>query len=300
MIILKGMIAILFIAANTLIWCVPIYVLAVPKALIPVRRIRVSIGAGMTRVIDAWVAGNRFMLSALSITKINVTMDVDEPLARDRWYVVICNHQGWSDILVLQDTFLGRIPPLKFFVKQQLIWIPFLGFAMWLLGFPYVRRYSREVLARDPTLRRHDQQATQRASEAFKSRPTSVLNFMEGTRFSPEKHAYQQSKYRNLLMPKSGGFGYVVAALGDRIHQVLDVTIVYPHGTPSFWEFISGRCPEVRVEISSRDAPAELLAGHEDLPTPAREALHSWIDELWSRKDQRIEDLRNSRHVQFD
>jgi 1-acyl-sn-glycerol-3-phosphate acyltransferase len=292
MIILKGMIAILFIAANTVIWCVPIYLLALPRALIPITRVSVAIDAGMTRVIDAWVGGNRLMLHALAITKIHVSTNVEAPLARDRWYVVISNHQGWSDILVLQDTFLGRIPPLKFFVKRQLIWIPFLGFAMWLLGFPYVRRYSREALARDPGLRRHDQQATQRASETFKHHPTSVLNFMEGTRFTPEKHEYQQSKYRNLLMPKTGGFGYVVAALGHRIHQIVDVTIIYPNGTPTFWQFISGQCRDVRVEISTRPVPAPLLEGHLELPEATRIALHSWVDELWSQKDRRIDELR--------
>jgi 1-acyl-sn-glycerol-3-phosphate acyltransferase len=292
--ILKGTMAILFIAANTIIWCMPIYLLALPRALVPNTRLGIAMDAGMTRVIDAWVGGNRLMLRVLAITKIHVSIDVEEPLDRERWYVVICNHQGWSDILTLQDTFLRRIPPLKFFVKQQLIWIPFLGLAMWLLGFPYVRRYSRETLARDPGLRRHDQEATRRASETFKHHPTTVLNFMEGTRFTPEKHAAQQSKYRNLLMPKTGGFGYVVAALGHRIHQVVDVTIIYPDGTPSFWEFISGQCAEVRVEISSHRIPAALLEQHDELSESTRAVLHSWVDDLWSRKDQRIEALRKT------
>jgi len=117
---------------------------------------------------------------------------------------------------------------------------------------------------------------------------------MEGTRFTPEKHAAQQSKYRNLLMPKTGGFGYVVAALGHRIHQVVDVTIIYPRGTPSFWEFISGQCPDVHVEISSRRIPAALLEQHDELSESTRAVLHSWVDELWSRKDQRIEALRKT------
>ena len=291
--IIKGTIAILYIALNTLLCCVPIYLLAIPRALVPIPKVRAIIGSGMTRVIDAWVGGNRVLLRALSISRISVATQLDAPLARDRWYVVISNHQSWSDILVLQDTFLARIPPLKFFVKQQLIWIPLLGLAMWLLGFPYVRRYSREALAKDPSLRRHDQEATQRASEFFKERPTSVLNFMEGTRFTPEKHTYQQSKYRNLLMPKTGGFGYVVAALGERVHQVLDVTIVYPNGAPSFWEFISGQCSDVRVEIASSRVPSELFDAHEELPAEVRETLRAWVDTLWTRKDQRIDELRN-------
>ncbi len=291
MAIFKGTLASLFLAINTLIWCVPIYLLALPRALIRVSPVRIAIGAAMTRVIDAWVAGNRLMLRVLAITQIQVETKFDAPLSRDKWYVVISNHQGWSDILILQDTFLSRIPPLKFFVKQQLIWIPLLGVAMWLLGFPYVRRYSREALARDPGLRRHDQEATQRACEFFKQRPTSVLNFMEGTRFSPQKHAYQQSKYRHLLTPKTGGFGYVVGTLGERIDQVLDVTIAYPHGAPTFWEFISGQCRYARVEITSHRVPQVLLEVHDEMPADVRQQLHEWVDQLWSSKDTRIEEL---------
>ena len=291
MAIFKGTLASLFLAINTLIWCVPIYLLALPRALIRVSPVRIAIGAAMTRVIDAWVAGNRLMLRVLAITEIQVATKFDAPLSRDKWYVVISNHQGWSDILILQDTFLSRIPPLKFFVKQQLIWIPLLGVAMWLLGFPYVRRYSREALARDPGLRRHDQEATQRACEFFKQRPTSVLNFMEGTRFTPQKHAYQQSKYRHLLTPKTGGFGYVVGALGQRVDQVLDVTIAYPRGAPSFWQFISGQCRDVRVEITSHRVPQVLLEVHDEMPAYARQQLHEWVDHLWSSKDSRIDEL---------
>lgn len=291
MAIFKGALASLFLAINTLIWCVPIYLLAVPRAVIPVPSLRIAIAAAMTRVIDAWVAGNRLMLRVLAITQIQVATKFDAPPRRDKWYVVISNHQGWSDILVLQDTFLSRIPPLKFFVKQQLIWIPLLGVAMWLLGFPYVRRYSREALALDPGLRRHDQEATQRACEFFKQRPTSVLNFMEGTRFTPQKHAYQQSKYRHLLTPKTGGFGYVVGALGERVDQVLDVTIVYPNGAPTFWQFISGQCRDVRVDITSHHVPSALLEVHAEMPADVRQQLHDWVDQLWSRKDTRIDQL---------
>jgi 1-acyl-sn-glycerol-3-phosphate acyltransferase len=293
MALFKGTCAMVFIAVNTVVCCVPIYVLAIPRALVPGPGVKVMIAAAMTRVIDAWVGANRVMLRMLAITRIDVSMQCDEPLRRDGWYVVISNHQGWSDILVLQDTFLDRIPPLKFFVKQQLIWIPGLGLAMWLLGFPYVRRYSRDAIARDPSLRRHDQEATQRASASFRHRPTSVLNFMEGTRFTEDKHRYQQSKYRNLLMPKTGGFGYVVASLGERIERVLDVTIVYPNGAPSFWQFISGQCPRVRIEIDSRPPPQLELETADALSAASRDSLHTWVDDLWFQKDQRIDQLRN-------
>lgn len=284
-----------FIATNTLVCCVPIYLLAIPRAIVPIPRVRVAIAAAMTRVIDAWVGGNRMMFKALALTRIDVSTQFAEPLSRNRWYVVISNHQGWADILVLQDTFLDRIPPLKFFVKRQLIWIPLLGLAMWLLGFPYVRRYSRDAIARDPSLRRHDQQATQRASASFKHRPTSVLNFIEGTRFTEEKHLAQQSKYRNLLTPKTGGFGYVVATLSERIDRVIDVTIHYPDGAPTFWEFISGQCRRVHVEIGTRPAPKLKLAAEDALTPASRDELHAWVDDMWCGKDRRIDELRNGR-----
>jgi 1-acyl-sn-glycerol-3-phosphate acyltransferase len=296
MIILKGGVAILFITINTIACCIPIYLLALPRALVPIESFRIAMAAAMTRIIDIWVGGNRILMNTIRMTDIQTNIHTSAPLERDRWYVVIANHQGWSDILVLQDVFLGRIPPLKFFVKQQLIWVPGIGLAMWLLEFPYVRRYSREILEKNPELRTHDQEATRRACEHFKRRPTSVLNFMEGTRFTVAKHARQNSKFRNLLTPKTGGFAYVVGSLGDRIDQVLDVTIVYPNGVPTFWEFLSGQSPSVHVEIVTREAPAMLYKTPDELATEVREELRVWADDLWAYKDQRIDELREAQH----
>lgn len=295
MTLLKGGLAIVFITMNTIACCVPIYLLALPRSVIRVEPFRTAIGAAMTRIIDIWVSGNRLLMKAIGMTRIQSAVDVSAPLSRDRWYVVISNHQGWSDILVLQDVFLGRIPPLKFFVKRPLLWVPGIGLAMWLLDFPYVRRYGREVLEKNPELRRHDQDATRRACEHFKRGPTSVLNFMEGTRFTVEKHARQNSPFHNLLTPKTGGFGYVVGALGERIAQILDVTIVYPGGAPSFWEFLSGQCRDVHVEIASRPAPASLFEALDELAPDVREELRIWVDDLWLEKDRRIDELREVR-----
>jgi 1-acyl-sn-glycerol-3-phosphate acyltransferase len=291
MAILRGGLVICFIVLNTIACCIPIYLLAIPRSLFPVDPLRVALGAAMTRFIDLWVAGNRCMLRGLDLARVETHWQTTAPLQPDHWYVIISNHQSWADILVLQDIFLGRVPPLKFFVKRQLVWVPLVGFAMWLLEFPYVRRYSREQLADNPELRQHDQKATQQACEHFKSRPTSVLNFMEGTRFTTLKHQRQGSAFRNLLMPKTGGFGYVVSSLADRIDQILDVTIVYPDGVPSFLEFLSGRGRRVRVEVSTVGVPKAVLGRHE-LTTAARQQLRNWVDELWARKDERIDQLR--------
>jgi 1-acyl-sn-glycerol-3-phosphate acyltransferase len=292
----KGALAFAFIAVNTVIWCIPIYVLAIPRFLLPGRESRGAVAAWMGRAADGWVASNRLMLKALRIVNIERRIDTAEPLDRNRWYLVISNHQTWADILILQDTFLNRIPPLKFFNKRVLIWVPLIGFAMWLLDFPYVRRYSRAQIEAHPELRAVDQATTAKACETFKVRPTSVLNFLEGTRFTSAKRDHQGSPYRHLLQPKTGGFGYVAASLGERIHQVLDATIYYPHGVPTFWEFLCGRCPVACIEVASRALPSALRAGPSalrsataaELPTEAREQLRRWIDDVWQRKDERL------------
>jgi 1-acyl-sn-glycerol-3-phosphate acyltransferase len=41
---------------------------------------------------------------------------------------------------VLQRIFHGRIPFLKFFLKQELIWVPVIGLAWWALDFPFMKR----------------------------------------------------------------------------------------------------------------------------------------------------------------
>ena len=51
-----------------------------------------------------------------------------------------------------------------------------------------------------------DVEMTRRACEKFRDTPTSILNFIEGTRFSDQKRVDRQSDYRNLLKPRAGGF----------------------------------------------------------------------------------------------
>ena len=167
------------------------------------------------------------------------------------WYLVNCNHQSWADILVLQHLFTRRIPLLKFFLKQQLVWVPVMGLAWWALDFPFMRRHSEEVLNKHPKLRSKDRETTRRACEKFSLIPTSVMNFCEGTRFTQVKHQRQRSPYRHLLKPKAGGIALALNAMGDRFHAVLDVTIVYPDGAPDFWQFLSGRMKRARVRVQT-------------------------------------------------
>jgi 1-acyl-sn-glycerol-3-phosphate acyltransferase len=154
--------------------------------------------------------------------------------------LVVANHQSWVDILVLQKVLNRKVPFLKFFLKKDLIYVPVIGLCWWALDFPFMQRYSAAFLARHPHLKGKDVSTTRKACEKFRYKPVSVMNFLEGTRFTPEKHDKQQSPFSNLLKPKAGGISFVLNAMGEHLHKLLDVTIYYPKGAPSFWDYISG------------------------------------------------------------
>ena len=285
---LRGSIAMGWIALHTAFWCVPLYVMGCVRLALPAGRIRVGIGGLMDRIIDGWVASNRLLVWALRLSEIEARFNGAEDLRRNGWYLVASNHQSWVDIIVLQNTLLGRIPPLKFFTKRELIWVPLAGVAMWFLGFPYVRRYGRERLQQNPELAEHDRNATLKASQGFAERPTSVLSFLEGTRFTEAKHAAQGSPYRHLLRPKAGGLSYVATALDDRATALVDVTIHYHGGVPGFWDFLCGRCRRIDVTVDTLAVPEPLTRSSSD----AREIVNRWADELWRAKDRRIAEAR--------
>src|SRR3546814_21162210 len=88
--------------------------------------------------------------------------------------------------------------------------------------------------------------------EAFRDQPALILNFLEGTRFTEAKRQNQKSPYQHLLRPKSGGFAFTLSALGEQLHSLLDVTIVYPEGSRGFWDFLCGRVRHVIVEEIGR------------------------------------------------
>jgi 1-acyl-sn-glycerol-3-phosphate acyltransferase len=202
-------------------------------------------------------------------------------LRRDDWYLVAANHQSWVDILVLQKVFSGRVPMLKFFLKRQLIYVPIIGLAWWALDFPFMQRAGGMSSARDL-------ERARLACEKFRLVPTSVINFLEGTRFTPHKHDAQRSPYRHLLKPRSGGIATALATLGEHCHRLLDVTIVYPQGAPKFWQLLSGRVDGVIVRVQQREIPPELLNGDYANDSQFRTRMQQWVNALWAEKDELI------------
>jgi len=216
-----------------------------------------------------------------------------EGLNPRQWYLVVCNHQSWVDILVLQHVLNRRIPLLKFFLKKELIWVPIMGLAWWALEFPFMRRRSEAYLQRHPEERGKDAATTRAACEKYALVPTSVMNFLEGTRWTPDKQQRQQSPYRHLLKPKAGGVTLALDAMGEKFGAVLDITLIYPAGTPNFWQFLQGHVPRVIVRARTLPVPQAQPAAGQGSEQALRETCQLWVNQLWSDKDALISSFLN-------
>lgn len=283
---LIGLIASLLLGLNSLFWVPLLLLVAVFKLVLPLRAVRLRLDPILIRIAEAWIGCN----SAWMALTQNAVWDVQGIAGLDPrgWYLVNCNHQTWADILVLQHLLTRRIPLLKFFLKEQLLWVPVMGLAWWALDFPFMRRHSEEVLSQHPELRAKDQEATRRACQRFALLPTSVVNFCEGTRFTSVKHQRQQSPYRYLLKPKAGGIALALNVMGDKFRAILDVTIVYPDGAPDFWAFLSGRMKRVQVRVQALPVPIDLAKADYAGDPAVREAFQKWMQGLWRDKDEQI------------
>ncbi len=280
---LRGAITATTLALNTFIIALSLVPPALLKLLLPAKPVRRICDRLMNGLASLWVGNNNAWIAAVS----PAAWDVQglDGLHQRGWYLVSSNHQSWVDILVLQRIFHGRIPFLKFFLKQELIWVPVIGLAWWALDFPFMKR------GKGSGARQNDLKTTREACEKFKLIPTTVINFVEGTRFTPAKHAAQQSPYRHLLKPKIGGLGIALAAMGEQFEALLDVTIVYPHGAPTFWHLLCGQIDAVTVRVVQREIPAQVLGGDPLSDKPYRQRIADWVDGQWRDKDGLIDTL---------
>ncbi|MEH6563922.1 MAG: acyltransferase [Halopseudomonas sp.] len=288
---LTGLLTCLLILLNTLIGIGPMLILGLLKVAIPHTGLRRLCSRGVMWIAETWAEINKSIFHLLLPTRWDVRCDT--PLATDHSYLVISNHQSWVDIPALVNAFNRKTPYFKFFLKRALIWVPFLGLAFWALDYPFMKRYSKAHLAKHPQDQGKDLEITRRACEKFQQLPVTVVNYLEGTRFTLAKHQHQQSPYRYLLKPKAGGIAFVVAALGAQMRSVLDVTIVYPEARPpGFWQLVSGQVSSITVDIRGRALPPDLIAGDYSLDAEYRARFQQWVSQLWLEKDQRIAELR--------
>lgn len=273
----------------TIACSVPIIMAGIVKLLLPVPVIWRSISVFADFMMYCWCEGLALLLRLNPYLK----WDVEglEGLNKKHWYLLISNHQSWADIVILCVLFRKHIPMNKYFLKQQLAWVPFMGLACWALDMPFMKRYSRAYLLRHPEQRGKDVETTRRSCMKFRAHPTTIVNFVEGSRFTAEKKSQTRSPFNYLLPPKAAGIAMAMNVLGKQFDKMLNVTLCYPENDRlPFYDMLSGKMTKIVVRVSLVPITEEL---HGDYVNDKNFKRHFqlWLNRLWGEKDKQLEAL---------
>lgn len=287
--LLRGTIALLILILNTLFWCWPLFICALLKVVLPFPAVQRGLRSVMHWIAESWIAVNSFWMRLVQ----PIEWDVQglEKLDMTHSWMVTSNHQSWVDILALQYQLNRRLPFLKFFLKKELIWVPVIGLCWWALEFPFMKRYSKAYLAKHPEKQGQDLATTRKACERYKTNPVSVFNFLEGTRFTQEKHDQQNSHFKHLLKPKAGGIAFVLDAMGEQLQGMVNVTLYYPQGKPKLWDLLSGKIKRIVMRIEVMPIPQQFIGKNYDQDMEYRAEFQEWVNQLWLEKDQQLTQL---------
>ena len=285
---LVGLIAGAVLIASTIAGFLAFVPFMLLKLLVPIPAFRRACTEVLFAIARQWATFNRAFYRLMY--PVAWEIDVRGPLDADRSYLLVCNHQSIIDILLLFDQFHRRTPPLCFFLKRELMWVPVIGLACWAMDFPFMKRHTREQRARNPELKADDLRTTREFCARFRDQPITVVNFAEGTRFSEAKRLAQPSPHRHLLRPKSAGLSFTLNAMGEQFAGIIDVTIAYrPSRYPIVWSFLIGEQTDLAVHIDVRPVPADLIAGDYADDPEFRARFQDWVNHLWTAKDARLE-----------
>ncbi|TCS40179.1 acyltransferase [Reinekea marinisedimentorum] len=286
---LLGVVSMLALGIHTILLSVLVLSCALARLLLPENLGRKLVGPAIIFVSSIWLRGILWWLNTFQRIEWDIENEVE--LSMDQWNMVISNHQSWVDIFALFHVLLGKIPLLKFFIKKELAWVPIVGQAWWALDYPFMQRHSRAEIAKNPQKATDDLEATKKACKRFSYTPTSVVNFLEGTRFTPEKYSRQKAPYKNLLRPKAGGIAFAIQALGERFSSVIDTTIVYHDHRPSFWDMACGRVGKVTVHMRHIDIPKQFVDMDYMNNREDKKAFQGWLHGVWLEKDALIDEI---------
>ncbi|TDR19552.1 acyltransferase [Marinicella litoralis] len=286
---LKGILLAVISIVNTVVMVTLLMVFAVLKLILPIEAVRLLLSKVLVWIAEMWIQVNSMAYRLFHGDKI-ITDELPD-LARDQWYLVVANHQSTADIPIIQAVFNKKIPFLKFFLKKELIWVPFLGLAWWALDFPFMRRYSQSYLKKHPQMKGKDFEQTKKSCEKFKSFPTSVISFIEGTRFTQQKHAKQKSPFQYLLKPKAGGVANVMGSMGTEMKQLLLITVCYENNVPGMWDYLCGNFHGAEVKCEKIVIPDTLLNKNYQTDEKFKTELFKWSHQLWYKQDKKLKDF---------
>lgn len=286
---LVGFITLILIIIELTIGFGTLAIVNVPRAIFPFKSLKIKLAKISNSIGEYTVYGLKIIMKIMHRDSMQVFDN--NKFDKNAWYMAISNHQSWADIFILLVAAHKRIPLLKFFMKKELAWIPFIFLANKTLNMPFVNRHSKKELEKNPNLRNKDYENTLKACKRFLRSPSTIFSYAEGTRNDAIKHKAQNSPYKNLLKPRIGGIATALSAMPN-INILVDYSVVYKSEKRGAWSFLKGDMKDVKVLVRKYDIPENLKNKNYSTDAEYRENFKNWIEAIWIEKDQEIERLK--------
>lgn len=264
---IRSFLSFVFITVNLLIWLPGLIMAALVRIILPTQPVKKTMFRVVSLIYKAAVNIDTWYLT--QILKINLNIDAPDELldelSRPGKSLVICNHQSWFDIFVLQALICRGSPILQFVIKRELLWVPVLGWVCLVLDFPRMQR------KKDPLSRLLDRKTAKQASWNLNDEQGALMLFPEGTRFTPAKHLATSSPFQHLLTPKIGGFAVILQSI-KKDARILDMAIRYEPAEADCWQCMSGAVNNITIKVTSTKV--------QEIDDAAL-----WLKQCWRNKD---------------
>lgn len=285
---LKGVIHFIFIVIELTVGFSTITIANLPRPFVS-QKLKISLARMSNHISDWTILGFKVIMNFFHNNKMEVIYE--DTFDRNDWCLGLANHQSWADILLILSASNYMMPNIRFFMKKELSWIPFIYLANKNLNMPFVNRHSKKQIIKNPNLRLQDYENTIKSCKRLKRAPSTIFSYAEGTRFTPEKHKDQNSSYKNLLEPKIGGLATALSALPESKY-LIDFTLVYKTDRRSAWAFLKGDMADVKILVKKFKIPESLKNKSYLDDNEYRIEFKNWIEDIWSQKDKSIESLK--------
>ena len=285
---LKGVIHFIFIIIELTIGFSTITIANLPRPFVS-QKLKISLARMSNHISDWTILGFKVIMNFFHNNKMEVIYE--DTFDRNDWCLGLANHQSWADILLILSASNYMMPNIRFFMKKELSWIPFIYLANKNLNMPFVNRHSKKQITKNPNLRLQDYENTIKSCKRLKRAPSTIFSYAEGTRFTSEKHKEQNSSYKNLLEPKIGGLATALSALPESKY-LIDFTLVYKTDRRSAWAFLKGDMADVKILVKKFKIPESLKNKSYLDDNEYRIEFKNWIEDIWSQKDKSIESLK--------
>jgi 1-acyl-sn-glycerol-3-phosphate acyltransferase len=274
-------------ALNLAFWGMLVTPLGILKLLLPFHAAQKLLAMAGRSCFRGWTNVNTGLINLFNDVEWQISGE--NSLTSDNWYLLIANHQSWLDIPVVSSFAHRLIPEPKFFLKDQLKWVPFLGTSCWALDMPFMKRYNLATLTKYPHLKGKDIETTRQSCAKFLTVPTTIINFVEGSRSTEQKKQAKNSPFQYLLPPKAGGIAFTLASMGEQFNAILDLTLIYPDNRQHVaLDMLMGRLKRIVIQADILAVDEQVMGDYFN-DALFREGFQQWLNQRWQAKDLQIQ-----------